>query len=675
MTNEPASARHRQKRIQVARACDACRIHRVKCDNSTPCFNCRTRGRDCSNSGSVKTSTLTEANDEVNRLRKRVKELESVLQNQNQNQNQNQYQYQTSLPTPEDSMHSSTPSEFTTSTTAAREPHALKTHWDGILIRPPRSPRPAWFGPSSLYHFTHRLSTFLRSTLQLPAGSALVAGEDPAAREVYLPSIQEEYFLNLFWESYHTSLFPIIDEAQFRKDYQALWVGDIRRPSALVDIMVAMGMQYGLSALPAGRQGAIVEGDATTAGRWHYRRAQRLLAHELESPTITTLQCHVLCAVYLCGGSFHNMVDTAIGLAVRTAYILGLHLDASLPERDLQVRRRLWWTIVLLDSKTGMKLGRPFLLQDSHSMPALPSDSREAASLSGSSFAPVGSGATWLSFHLHHTKLYAAFRAAHSALYGTSFGLPQGQTPWEDYSALEACADVLQPHTAVLQQWCLDVPAALQTRRRDGQPLSTDGSPLEFEQFSPVWLQRQRLLLEMAYHHLAVGMYRPLISFEVSAGPRAEQAAAQCAAHAIALTKIIHQAQSETPLLDGWHEAFQWQWSAAISLAGFLLAYPQSPIAADARSAIDLAVAVFDVFGRGFAVATSAATIVRDLCTKVDAWCALASSLQDPGVFAGQFDMDFDLFGMALDVNFSGDLDFLWPELDTSFAAPVPLMA
>lgn len=38
------------KRRKVARACDACRLNRIKCNDEQPCRNCRERGAKCTNS-------------------------------------------------------------------------------------------------------------------------------------------------------------------------------------------------------------------------------------------------------------------------------------------------------------------------------------------------------------------------------------------------------------------------------------------------------------------------------------------------------------------------------------------------------------------------------------------------------------------------------------------------
>ncbi len=53
--------RPRAKRVQVAQACDWCRVHRVKCDNSRPCQNCVARGALCGKTRSVEVRTLPQA--------------------------------------------------------------------------------------------------------------------------------------------------------------------------------------------------------------------------------------------------------------------------------------------------------------------------------------------------------------------------------------------------------------------------------------------------------------------------------------------------------------------------------------------------------------------------------------------------------------------------------------
>ncbi|KAM0420279.1 hypothetical protein ACHAPT_011940 [Fusarium lateritium] len=512
---------------------------------------------------------------------------------------------------------------------------------------------------------------------------------------VYLTSIQEGYFISLFWQTYHTSLYAVLDEANFKSYYQSLYVnvpaGNPRRPSALVDIVIAMCMQYGTSKLPRGEQGNIVQdNDATMAGRWYYRRAQALLACEVESPSISTLQCHLLCAIYVCAGSFHNMADSISGLAVRTAYMLGLHLDPpkNMPETERQMRIRLWWSVFELDTKVGMKLGRPFLLQNSHIMPGLPKDTLDAAILSGSTFAPITNDTTWLTFNLHRVKLYSTARKIHSAIYGHDLGLVDGKTVYQDSDHLEDLARAIHPYTKHLDDWVKEIPSTLKTGRKDqGNAFSTDGSLLDIEQYAPIWLQRQRVLLELEYCHLSVNLNRPFISFAAQQAPGCQgyEMAGRCASHAIELSNITHQALSSTSLLHGWNEAFQWQWNAAMTLVGFVMAYPQHLLTPAARGAIRLAVSALDTFGASFEAAAKAAVIVRTLSSNIDSFMDSLAATQSssggldnsainnhestsivPSANGGSDTnynaaTDLDLFDMALGVDFWAGIDVLWP--------------
>ncbi|KFZ25494.1 hypothetical protein V502_00031 [Pseudogymnoascus sp. VKM F-4520 (FW-2644)] len=714
----------RLKREQVVRACDSCRQHRIKCDSCIPCSNCKTRGGKCSNIA-VKSTTLPHAYREIERLRRKVQELERELQ---QERNRAASGLGRRLP-PSTTLN---PPELSSSDVIDSHYGNPHSFWEGIRIRTSRSANETWYGASSLFYFIGRISSFLSSTFQqthsadqmLDLNPAATLLDSPintvgrqsahqtkeeelilAAEECYLSPMQEEYFLDLYWHSYHTSLFPILNEADFKEYYRSLWAAcdTVRKPSSLADIVVAMSMQYGISMLPATRQQLSVDNynDATVAGRWYYLRCQRLLAYELECPTISTLQCQLLCAVYLCCGTFQNMADSACSTAVRTAYMLGLHLDPpdNMPEQEREMRKRLWWALYVFESKFGMKLGRPFLLHLSNVSPGLPDHHLQAAMQSGSNFAPLGDNLTWLTFNLEHTKLFLTARAAYTAFYGKDLNLCNGQRMWNDLPALETHAGFLGSYMKKLEEWANAVPSALQTKRKtNARPFSTNVSDLDIEQFAPLWLQRQRLLLELMYHNLCTNLYRPFISFgPMPMSTLAEQNAINCAHHAMALTRITQQVLSSTSILAGWHEAFQWQWNAAMTLVGFVLAYPRGTSTATAREAIDLSVDVFDTFGNSFAVATSAASIVRKLSSKISFLIQRGAEKQaaveintragtvEPAASLGlepltsngstiatpvEYGLGFDemttaqlqdVFNIAFDVDQWTDLNMLWP--------------
>lgn len=92
----------------------------------------------------------------------------------------------------------------------------------------------------------------------------------------------------------------------------------------------------------------------------------------------------------------------------------------------------------------------------------------------------------------------------------------------------------------------------------------------------------------------------------------------RCIAHAVLLTKITHQVLQETSILNGWHEAFYFQWNAAMTLIGAIMVSPFSSVACDIKSALALAVSVFENFGARMPVAANAMKIIRCLLRKVE---------------------------------------------------------
>ncbi|KAK7737341.1 hypothetical protein SLS53_006644 [Cytospora paraplurivora] len=709
-TRSPAPVR-RTKRQQVARACDFCRAQRVRCDAHLPCHNCESRGRQCSNRGDIR--TLAQALSEIQKLRLQVKELQ-------------QQQQQQLAPPAAMTDESVIVEEYqhTASVLDCVQDHK-KTPWLGVFVRGSRSRQTSYYGPSSAYYFLKSISEFLTNELQQPqpdhqlqprAANRILDepgspedGEDedsdtaetrginhehphgqpyrpPSSIKtspVLLTRAQEEYFLSLFWDFYFCTL-PILDEDDFRTQYRSLWdtaANSWRRPSALVDIVLALCMQYGMAFMPrpvhqkhthansaAGH--TIDRDDSTLAGRWYYRRSQALVARELESPTLATVQCQLYTAIYLSCASFQNMAHTTLSLAVRAAHILGLHLapPPGLPLRERELRKRLWWGIATAEAKTCIKLGRPFSFDQVNVSCPFPDDSQEAACQPGSTLGHYVGGdndraeaevVTWLTYAVCCQKLVAITRAVYADLYDVFASLLYANgitSPYQDPGVLEQAAKYLAQRIGVLHSWhrC-SVPEGMKAPRRNGgAPFSTDRTPMELGdgmgtgsglKVAPLWLRRQRICLELVYHTMAMNLYRPFVNFNTVSGssnntgssrshqnypqipregnsgyaPFTASCATACISHAIAHTQLVHQVLSETDLLDGWHECFQWQWNATVTIIGYLLAHPLGPSTAAARRAAHRAVEAFELFGRNnIAVARSAASVTRDLVAKAD---------------------------------------------------------
>ncbi|OTB07907.1 hypothetical protein M426DRAFT_19462 [Hypoxylon sp. CI-4A] len=656
--DKPQPSRPRQKRSQVARACDWCRVHRVKCDNHYPCLNCQSRGGQCSNDKSNEFRTLPHAFREIERLRQRNKELQRELEEE-RNRNQNQITSQAGAYNPQVltpvSLSWISPAAVTTPSGPPSIHGGSSMYWEGVYTNIAKSPAKNWYGPASLFYFINRVNCCLDAKFQhlpeqcmhLNSASKLLDGpmsppEKPIttnqrcwvppddATKGYLTPTQEEYFLNIYWQAFHASLF-VLYEDDFKAHYKSLWAGSrkTRKPSALVDIVLALCMQYGI-AQDRGKKNPSLRGanidldDASLAGRWHYYRCQTLLASELESPTISTLQCNILASYWLCCASFHNIADIILAQAARTAQMLGLHLapPKDMPPRERELRKRLWWSIYVLDCKTSMKLGRPFLLHLSPLSSPLPSDSHEVAAQSGSDYAPLDDHTTWLTWDLHNTKLFLTTRNIHTAFYDKYPELFDGEIL--SAAKVEAHADALITQMKALETWASNVPEVLKMQRENsGTPFSTDGSPLAIEPFAPLWVQQQRLMLELPYHNLCVNLYRPFLwlrcmASSQAATPLADSCTEACLRHAMAFTHMARQVLTSTDFLGGWNEAFQWQWNCAMTLVGFVLSCPRAELVREAREAIGAAVHALSLFGNSFAIAASAADVVRGLSVTID---------------------------------------------------------
>lgn len=525
-----------------------------------------------------------------------------------------------------------------------------KRHWEGVWMNGPEVPQGQLYGPLSSFFFISRLNSFLGISLQQsrsaqsllpnsvskvflsPEYSTAMATGAPSVE--YLPRDQECYFLDLFWQTYQATI-PILDEAGFKQHYESLWrtgTGtNVRALSPIVDIIVALCMQYGMGFVPRiSAQGFskadIDHNDASIAGHHYYHRCQALLTLELERPSITTLQCYVYSIMYLQNASFVNTAHVTLAKAIRTAHALGLHQEPPdyLPESQKGLRRRLWWACFAIDTKLSAALGRPWLAPISQISCRFPADDQEAQKNFSRNLLSPNSDVTWLSYQVRCIKLVAVTQEVTRILSEAGSGLTEsyGEDVYSNSELLEKLAMVLSQNLRGLQSWIEDVPEGLQIKRKSQETSFSPGrAMLLIDHWIPPWLQFQRVLLELNYHDQILNLYRPFLRFSSPSGmarPLADSHAISCLNHAIANTSVLHQYLTETNTLHGWHEAYKMQWNAAISIAGFCFGYPVSPSTPAARSALNLAINVFNIMSEIYAVAASAANVMQDLATKVD---------------------------------------------------------
>ena len=163
--------------------------------------------------------------------------------------------------------------------------------------------------------------------------------------------------MRVYWENFHP-LFPVLDEQQMQSDYERLFIGQDEIPDqssllCLINAVFAVSSQLNPSIAPEAR--------ARAAGQY-YARAQGLL-DVFQKGSVRTVQALLLLSMYCQSSSNAHQCWIFMGLAIRFAQGLGLHLSVtSEQETDIRVRellRRVWHGCVLLDQVVASTCGRP----------------------------------------------------------------------------------------------------------------------------------------------------------------------------------------------------------------------------------------------------------------------------------------------------------------------------
>jgi hypothetical protein len=124
-----------------------------------------------------------------------------------------------------------------------------------------------------------------------------------------------------------------------------------------------------------------------------------------------------------------------------------------------------------------------------------------------------------------------------------------------------------------------------------------------------------------------------------------------------------------------------------MTLIGYIILFPSSTLSNQAKHAIELAISVFDNFGAKFSVAANAAQITRDLSANLEVLLKPIEFEQNSAIFPEDLEANslysapvdlvlpsqdrfdaplFNLFDMAVDIDFWNDVDTLFPDLDQS---------
>lgn len=580
------------KRRKVSRACDFCRVQRVRCDVSTPCTQCVANKVAC--------SRLRPSEGRPNRK-------QPTLQ-------------RAGLAIPQNSFDKAEDSGVDPLITPQETP--LSPGENGNVA--PRDTGSSNTRLESMLGFISRLNAFCSGisqgsqgsptddpppTYTSPFSSELLDGANPT--ECDLSPAQVERLLQVFWARLHPMI-PILSPE------------DLKSHPPLRDAVTAYAMQYvfysGLHSRLLGFQWK--QFSANQCSRViGVAYLQRCLAKATQysifsEPSLPILQCFCIMTLYLLDAGQHQAAYNMIGLAVRMARSLNFDNDApagaSLLEMDLT--SRIWWTLVHLDFRCSRHLGKPFSAQ----LPLV--RSRPPCRLSDS---PPGSD--YFPYHTQSIQLtYLALGVIDSiARDTTSDGAQdteaQAQALTRNLWRLDKWRNELRQH-----DWFQHLRFGVPEIPPLPEPLVPENPNTTADYMNKPPLQHQlSTMLELQYRDIIISLHRVFIQFPTP--PLVPRGSLQAEAHAstalkqsLATIKTVHRCMSQTDLFVGSCEIYQFQWNAVLTLMGFMLAYPLCYRCPTARGYVGLALETFEFAGPKNDIAVRSAALTRHLCAKVD---------------------------------------------------------
>ncbi|KAE8135190.1 fungal-specific transcription factor domain-containing protein [Aspergillus pseudotamarii] len=164
-----------------------------------------------------------------------------------------------------------------------------------------------------------------------------------------------------------TDTFFYVDQAEFASEIHRFYTdptSPLRSDSSFVCLAMAafaLASQWTTLEKPEGHQ--LSAGlEKSDLGRVFFDHARTLIPDIIERPCLQSVQAPFVLGVYLMPASAIGSSYVYLGLALRKALALDLHQDVDdqkMNEREIEVRRRLWWSLYSLERCTTVKLNRP----------------------------------------------------------------------------------------------------------------------------------------------------------------------------------------------------------------------------------------------------------------------------------------------------------------------------
>lgn len=214
-------------------------------------------------------------------------------------------------------------------------------------------------GGSSVASFMKQVKDAVASRLSLPRQHTIITSRkslqtprprQSAAELFVLPSRGiANGMMNTYWDEVHV-LYPFLIRPRFTEVYRSLWDGEVEG----IDEHLVHCILNTIFAITCQVHRRFAPEEKTRDAEIYFQRATRLLQVDvLANGSMELIQALLLMGQYLQSTELPHSCWMVVGLAVRTAQGLGLHLphtSANLErQQDRELARRLWHGCVFMD--------------------------------------------------------------------------------------------------------------------------------------------------------------------------------------------------------------------------------------------------------------------------------------------------------------------------------------
>ncbi|KAL3467877.1 hypothetical protein BJX64DRAFT_124509 [Aspergillus heterothallicus] len=608
------------KRRKVRRACNFCRLHRVRCDGAVPCAQCVLNKSQCikPSSHASRPAPLSL----VQQVRPSVSSIDSSLQ-------------------------TAPPSSLVLLATNRADTPRNPTVGNPVVSN----------SVSSFAGFISRVKSFCSVVSQISAHPSPATSQSPPldmchslsglfqSPEQFMPymsssNLQElqARVLEIFWARYHC-LVPIVTRGDFADHETGGRLGPLQE--ALVAYSLQSIYYAGLHHRLLGIRMGLTDTEDCSTGKQQspvvtlfLASFQRALAANnnyflYAEPSLRDIQRHILMASFLLNYGEFLAAYNITGVAIRLAQSLGLQHppEPHVSHKEAEMQGRIWWMLVHLDFHCSRYLDKPMAARLRETTVALPN--LIFASDLASSEPAFHSASILLTVE---AKKVAEFMAVRQNALG---GLDRGKT-------LELCAEYLSQEITLLYQWrdrvlCTEPFTNLKLACRTYNPQThdvMDGSNSDSDAHiyhqSPTHFLQQTLL-ELQYHDIVIWFHQSFIQFPSRGlvpqrSPRADIHATTALQYALTVTDLVHLRMLNHDALYGYSDVYQYVWNAALTLIGFMLAYPLCHWFPIARQHVEKALQIFEAGKISNPIASRAARLTEYLLGRVNVLMELLNS-------------------------------------------------